>query len=289
VHSLYGPRRAPDAAALADLDVVLVDLQDVGVRCYTYASTAALLLRALARQPDKEALLCDRANPLGPGHAGPRLDPALRSFIGYFDLPFVHGRTLGGLLGDWARQALPGLCVTRVDAPAALAPPAPWVPPSPSLRDWDAVRLYPGLVLLEGTSVSEGRGTPYPFRAVLAPGLDGAGLADAIRGWSVPVAAAPILLRPESGKFAGEECTGVALTLTGEVPALDFGVRLLDWLRRNHGAFAWRLGRVMATADGERFTPTDGPLLDYLIGDAGLRRDLDAGAGPDALVARWAK
>lgn len=298
VHSLYGQRRAPDPAALADLDVILVDLQDVGVRCYTYGSTAALLLRSFARLVGKEVWVLDRSNPLGAGQAGPRLDPALRSFIGYFDLPFVHGRALGAMLRDWAAEAVPGLAVTVVAAPAKLAPPALWVPPSPSLRDWDAVRLYPGLVLLEGTNVSEGRGTAQnAFRAVLAPELDGVRLAEAINSWGCEIFAKPRQLTPTHNKFANVICDGVVLSIElkgsirstiNEVRALQFGIRLLDWLKRNHAPFAWRRGRVMATADGEHFTPVEGFMLDYLIGDSGLRRDLDAGVAPETLVARWA-
>jgi uncharacterized protein YbbC (DUF1343 family) len=289
VHSLYGPRRRPEPDSLRDLDIIIVDLQDVGVRCYTYGVTSALLLRAFAELPGKQVLICDRANPLGPAQAGPRLDPRLRSFIGYFDLPFVHGLSLGGILRDWAAKSAPGLSVDVVEAPETLSPPAVWIPPSPSLGGWDAARLYPGLVLLEGTNVSEGRGTPHAFRSVLAPGLEAGHLAGEIGSWNLGVIAkvGPNIL-PSQGKFADKLCSGVLLAPIDDTPKLAFGVRLLDWLKRNYAEFAWRKERVMATSDGAAFSPTDGTMIDYLIGNSGLRSDIDAGVEAKTLVSRWA-
>lgn len=286
VHSLYGPRRSPADAALADLDVVVIDLRDVGVRCFTYAATAARLIEALG-QAGVAALVCDRPNPLGGRRAGPRLEPAQRGFVAYLDVPFVHGRTLGALL----RRHNEGL-----DTPADLSVVAPaddladvegpWRPPSPGLRDRETVLLYPGLVLLEGTNLSEGRGTEAPFRLAAAPWLDGPDLATAINAVTeaTGVTATPVTVTPQSGKCAGARCHGVRFDRRGSaaVDGLALGVHLLAILRR-HAAFRWIAagpGAVPARADGPIF-------IDRLMGSTSLRLALDHGAAPAAILAEW--
>ena len=291
VHSLYGPRRAPAPEALDDLDAVIVDLQDVGVRCYTYATTAALVLATLAGRR-VEAIVCDRPNPLGTRVAGPMLDPDLRSFVGYFDMPYRHGRTLGTLLGDFTSWRLDGKVELTVipagDEP--LAPPGPWTPPSPALPDWEAVLLYPGLVLLEGTNVSEGRGTDAPFRSVAAPGLDGEALATHLN--AVPetgVRASPTQYVPGSGKLVGKTCGGVRLEVPdpNTVDGLAFGVHVLAWLATRYADFAWTEATVPVADDSDplQFTARQGFFIDYLLGDTGLRQAIGDGAA--AILARW--
>lgn len=293
VHSLYGPRRAPTPETLAGLDVLIVDLQDVGVRCYTYATTAALTLAALAGS-GIEVIVCDRPNPLGRSRAGPALDPQLRSFVGYLDVPFRHGQTLGAMLTDFAAHRLPGsLAMTVMAAGAqAFAPPMPWVPPSPSLANWGAVRLYPGLVFLEGCNVSEGRGTDAPFRCIAAPGLDGDGLAAFVNGLAKGgVQAHSTSTVPASGKLKGETCTGVRLDVTdfGLVDGLTLGVRVLCWLAGNYPDFTWTRATVPAAdaTDPLVFSARSGYFIDYLLGDGSLRRGIDGGDGADEILARW--
>ena len=293
VLSLYGPRRAPDPQAHAGLDAVIVDLQDVGVRCYTYATTAVMLIESLIGC-DMEVVVCDRPNPLGRRMAGPWLDPALRSFIGYLPVRFQHGRRLGQMLAAFARTLPNAPPIRVISAPARrYAPPQSWLPPSPGLPDWEAALLYPGLVLLEGACVSEGRGTPSPFRCAVAPGLDGVALAEAVNGWpNTGVRARPTRCTPARGKYHGEICDGVQFHLESgaSVDALGLGVRLLHWLRAQYRDFAWLPAKIPVPEPGGHlmFFTADGFMVDYLLGDTGLRVGIEAGDAPDPIISRWA-
>ena len=182
IYSLYGPRRAPEAAQLASLDVLLVDLQDVGARTYTYVSTTVLAMRAAARAGVRIVVL-DRPDPIGCAVQGPILDTAYASFFGMLPVPLRHGMTIGEL----ARLANARLAI---GADLAVVPAAgwrrcdwfdrtglPWVRPSPNLPDLESVAWYPGTVLFEATNLSVGRGSDAPFRQVGAPWLHAAAVA----------------------------------------------------------------------------------------------------------------
>lgn len=280
VVSLYGPRRRPDPELLAGLDVVVVDLTDVGVRCYTYATTVALLLEA-ARDSGTEVLVADRPSLLGPRLDGPPLDPARRSFLGYLDVPFQHGLTLGELARHHAR-GLGG-------APLSVVPVAGWrrdatasgafVPPSPGLPSRAAVALYPALVALEGTELSEGRGTSLPFELVGGPEVDGRALARELNARTpAGVWARPVTFRPDSGKLAGRVCGGVQLHLDeAGMPArtLELAATLFAVLHRM-GRLSWKRAAAMPWADGTGagepwYEPVEGLLVDALYGDDSLR------------------
>lgn len=281
VSSLYGPRRAPPPEVLAGLDVLVIDLRDVGVRCYTYAATAALAAQA-ALEAGLEIILCDRANPQGPAVAGPPREAALASFLAFFDVPFIHGRTLGALVA----ATLPaGARATIVPADES-ARDAPYVPPSPALATPAALALYPGLVLLEATNVSEGRGTALPFEVALAPWLDGDALARAVAGWPAAIRARPIEATPQTGPHAGQRCHGIRLAgpEAGADEVFAFGVCLLAWLARQPG-FRWREG-ALPGSDGVRRAV---PAIDVLLGNAGLRLGLEAGEDAEAILARWSQ
>lgn len=306
VVSLYGPRRRPEPVLLDDLDAVIIDVQEVGVRAYTYATTVALLLEAAA-QAGTRLVVCDRPSLLGPRVAGPPLDPAHRSFLGYLDVPFQHGLTLGeamrwhaaGALGaetgastgsvDLAVVALSGW---RRDAPLASAP---FVPPSPGLPSADAVALYPGLVLLEGANLSEGRGTPLPFSLLGAPWLEAYGLAEELNALALPgLWARPLDFQPESGRFAGRVCHGVQLhpTDVAELRAFEAGVRILAHLRARHDAFAWVRAEAMGWSDAPDagrpwHEPVRGPLIDGLSGHREVREAIDGHRPLDAALAGW--
>lgn len=279
VSSLYGPRRAPPAAALAAIDVLVIDLRDVGVRCYTYAATAALAAQA-ALAAGLEVVICDRANPQGRAVAGPARAAGLASFLAFFDVPFVHGRTLAGLV----TASLPNRTHVTVVPTGPEAPGADHVPPSPALATRAALVLYPGLVLLEATNVCEGRGTPLPFEIAAAPWLDGAALARAAHGWPEAVPAQAIEVVPQAGLWAGQRCGGVRLgpPLCDAAGVFAFGARLLDWLARQPG-FRWRDGALPGADGAARSVPA----IDVLLGDDGLRRTIEAGGDIDALLARW--
>lgn len=315
LYSLYGPRRRPDPSLLSDLDAVVVDVQEVGVRAYTYATTVALLLEAAA-DAGTRVVICDRPSLLGPHVAGPPLDPDHRSFLGYLDVPFQHGLTLGeamrwhaaGARGDAVDLRVVALRGWRRDRPG---PAGPFVPPSPGLPSLDAVALYPGLVLLEGVNVSEGRGTPLPFSLLGAPWLEGYALADALNRLALPgLWARPLDFQPESGPFAGRTCHGVHLHVTdrAEVRAFEAGVRILAHLRERHSdhhgdhhgdhgrdhrsGLAWRDAAQLPWSrdpDAGRVwhEPASGPLIDGLTGGSEVRDVVEGRRSLDDARAGW--
>jgi uncharacterized protein YbbC (DUF1343 family) len=175
VYSLYSETREPTADMLRDVECLVIDLQDVGTRIYTYIYTMANCLTA-ARRHGVKVIVCDRPNPIG-GLAveGPMLDPGFESFVGQYPIPMRHGMTIGelarlfnehfGIGADLEVVAMQGWRRGQYHDTAA----APWVMPSPNLPTLDTALVYPGTVLFEGTSVSEGRGTTRPFELVGAP------------------------------------------------------------------------------------------------------------------------
>lgn len=221
VVSLYGDARAPSPESLADLDLFVVDLQDVGVRFYTYAATLGLALEACAGA-ELPVLVLDRPNPLG-GElvSGPlpdvdRIDA--QGLICWHALPVVHGCTLGelALLVRAERSLSVELEVVRVAGwSRALrfdATGLPWAAPSPNLPDFEAARVYAGPALWEFTNLSVGRGTPTPFRTVGAPWCDATALlAQLERDPPAGVIFAPTSFTPSRAPFEGQRCHGVRI------------------------------------------------------------------------------
>jgi len=290
--SLYGPRRRPAPEVLRAFDAVVVDLQDVGVRCYTYATTVALLCE-VAAETGTRVIVCDRPNPLGGRVDGPALDPARRSFLGYLAVRFQHGLTIGGLLAQFVRPLSVDLRVAPVgDVGAARLP---FVPPSPGLATLEAVRLYPGLVLLEGTNLSEGRGTTLPFQLLGAPWVEGYALAAALNRLDLPgLHFRPVTFRPRSDTHAGEVCHGVQLHVVEAalLRPLEAVVRVLRCLRESTDAFAWVDAGAMSWAEhpdagAPWFEPARGPLIDALTGDDSLRRVIDGDLTWEDAEAAW--
>lgn len=221
IYSLFGKTRRPTPAMLRDLDVLVIDLVDVGTRFYTYASTVreALIAASEAHLP---VLLLDRPNPIGGTQVeGPMLDPGRRSFVNHHPLPVRHGLTLAelatliaadlGLQLDLRVVPVAGYQRAMQQADTGLA----WHPPSPNLKTADAALLYPAVGLLEGTPLSVGRGTDTPFELIGAPFIDGAALANTLMRATVPgVAFSPIDFTPSVAPFAGQRCRGVKLQIT---------------------------------------------------------------------------
>ncbi len=244
IFSLYGrSKKFVDFITTNAIDVILIDLQDVGLRCYTYAATCAKFFEACAEIP-LEIIVCDRPNPLGPAKRGPLLDPAYRSLLAYFDVPFQHGQTMGGLLSSFntslGEKKLP---LTVIPCQHFHAPYAyPWVPPSPNLPSWESVLLYPALVLLEGVNVSEGRGTTLPFTSFGAPGLNAYELVDFLNNLPKSgIRARPLTFTPNSGDFKGRECQGAHLILTEThlLDSLSLGTHILGFLKKTYQDFEW--------------------------------------------------
>lgn len=195
VFSLYGQNRQPPDSVLASLDVLVFDIQDVGARFYTYISTMGLAMQSAARTGIPFVVL-DRPNPLGRRVEGPIREDEFKSFVGLYPIAITHGLTVGELAREiksnsWL-DGLENLELLVVETEGwdhrQFWPETgrPWVPTSPNIPDFETALVYPGTCLFEGTSWSEGRGTPTPFRLVGFPGIDGASVAEALNALNLP-------------------------------------------------------------------------------------------------------
>lgn len=241
VYSLYGQTRHPTARMLSGLDVLLVDLWDVGCRVYTFFSTLAACLEGSAAAGVAVWVL-DRPNPLGRGQEGPILPPGLFSFVGVHDMPLRHGLSMGELARLYAGERgldldLRVMEVRGWDGGDFGQGGLPWVMPSPNLPTLDSARVYPGQVLLEGTTLSEGRGTTRPFEVCGAPGMDPWAVAAAVEPEALAGAVLrPLFFEPTFHKFAGQTCGGWQIHLTdpGLFRPLRLSCALLSAINRVH-------------------------------------------------------
>src|SRR5262249_46950024 len=221
VVSLYDRALAPREALLSGLDALVVDLQDVGARYYTFVWTTALCMQACARAGVPVVVL-DRPNPLGGLRMEGNLpDPRAASFVGLYPLPARHGMTIGELAAYLNETHALGCDLTVVPmqgwrrAMRWEDTGLPWVAPSPNMPTPDTARVYPGGCLIEGPNLSEGRGTTRPFELVGAPFLDGRRLATALGRRALPgVAFRPAVFRPAFHKYRGQLCGGVQVHVT---------------------------------------------------------------------------
>lgn len=220
IHSLYGDTRRPSASTLQGLDTIVIDLQDVGARFYTYATTMAYVLEA-ASEAGVRVMVLDRPNPIGGAVEGPALDESLLGFTGYFPAPVRHGLTLGELARLFNAERDIGAELEVVPARGWRRgrwfdeTGLPWVDPSPNLRNLHQALLYPGIGAIEGANLSVGRGTHTPFEQIGAPWIDGVRLARELNALALPgVRTYPVRFRPSSSRFAGELCDGVFFVVT---------------------------------------------------------------------------
>jgi uncharacterized protein YbbC (DUF1343 family)/CubicO group peptidase (beta-lactamase class C family) len=222
IHSLYGATQRPTDAMLSGIDTLVIDLQDVGARFYTYATTMAYVMEEAAKRKLKVVIL-DRPNPVnGWQIEGPRLDEASRGFTGYLPaMPIRHGMTLGELARLFNDDGRIGCDLTVVAlqhwARAAWFDETglEWVNSSPNMRNLLEATLYPGIAAFEFANISVGRGTDTPFEQLGAPWIDGRRLADALNARGIPgVRVYPVRFTPTTSKFAGEACSGVFFVVT---------------------------------------------------------------------------
>ncbi|MCU0561504.1 MAG: DUF1343 domain-containing protein [Desulfobacterales bacterium] len=289
VFSLYGRTRIPTPEMFADIDLLLVDLQDVGTRVYTFAASLAYCMETAAACGKTVAVL-DRPNPVG-GRAveGNLLRPEWASFVGRYPIPMRHGLTLAEL----AR-----LCNTRfgIGCELKLVPMSgwrrdmlfaetglPWVAPSPNLPTPAAAAVYPGQVLWEGTNVSEGRGTTQPFELFGAPfirlaALEGEAALTPIEG----AVLRPAVFEPTAHKWQGRACQGFQIHVTDPQRFAPYRatLRLVQALLRHHPQeFAWRPPPY--EYEHERMP------IDLIIGDGAVRRRLEALEPLESIEASW--
>jgi uncharacterized protein YbbC (DUF1343 family) len=289
VFSLYSETREPTAEMLKDIDVLVVDLQDVGTRVYTYIYTMANCMRAAARHGVR-VVVCDRPNPIG-GEAveGAALRDRWTSFVGQFPIPLRHGMTVGELarlfndafgigcaldvvpLGGWRR----GMYFDQTGLP--------WVIPSPNLPTLDTAIVYPGAVMFEGTMLSEGRGTTRPFELVGAPWIDGERLADAMNDRRLPgVHFRPVFFEPTFHKHARETCGGCQPHVTDRItfePVRAAVELIAEFRRESPGRFAWKQPPYEYEHEKQP--------IDVLYGSDQLRLTVDSGGDVGALVRSW--
>lgn len=285
--SLYGSDFAslsPRPEWLDGLDAVVVDLQDIGSRYYTFVWTALLVLRACAAK-GVEVIVCDRPNPLGglDVEGAPQFDRE-RSFVGLRSVPVRHALTLGELVHDAAREE--GLDNLRVITMKGWRRAMrwedtglPWVLPSPNMPTPNTAAVYPGGCLLEGTNLSEGRGTTRPFELLGAPWADGRTLAASVAKHAGGGCTARVMtFRPMFQKHAGVTCRGVQVHVDDRGRFMPYRayMALLHAARRMEG-FRWRTERYEFVDDR--------PAIDLLTGDAAVREALDAGAEFEAVMA----
>jgi uncharacterized protein YbbC (DUF1343 family) len=295
IFSLYGATRAPTPGMLADIDVLVFDIQDIGARFYTYISTMGLAMQAAARAGIPFIVL-DRPNPIGGlDVAGFTMEPGLRSFIGQYPMPVVHGLTVGELArmiqGERWLDGLDRLDLEIVPVTGWLrsqrfpATGLPWTPTSPNIPTFDAALVYPGIGMVGETLVNEGRGTPTPFSLVGAPWLDAPRLAAELSRGRLPGAMFQTALytpRPIADVAANPRFAGAQVAAVRIVPKdsatyrpLDVGMHVLAGLRdqareRNLPLFHENLRTFHAVAGTTR-----------------LHRLLIEGARGSDIVAEW--
>ena len=280
IYSLYGETRRPTDAMLAGIDTLVVDLQDIGARFYTYPATVAYVMEEAARRKISVVLL-DRPDPVdGFDVEGPMQDASSIGFTGYVPMPVRHGLTLGemarlinGEKGIGADLTVVAMKNWRRDQwfDATLLP---WTNPSPNMRNMFAATLYPGVGAIEGTNISVGRGTERPFEQVGAPWIDGVALGAALNARGIDgVRFYPVTFTPSAGStLGGQACSGVFIMVTDR-----------DRLR------PVRLGIEIAAAL-HRLYPTQFKLEDaaYLLGSAATLQRVAAGEDPARIASSWA-
>jgi uncharacterized protein YbbC (DUF1343 family) len=289
VVSLYAETREPSQQALEKIDILLVDLQDVGTRVYTYTTTMGLCLEAAARKGIKVVIL-DRPNPInGTEIEGNMLNENFRSFVGRYPVPIRHGLTPGEF-ARFIKMEENIDCDLEVVSMSAWrrkqyfdSLDLHWVFPSPNMPTWDTALLYPGMVLLEGTNISEGRGTTMPFQLFGAPFLDRKRVLDHLESRGLQgIVFRPIAFEPAFDKYRGETCLG-------------FQIHIID--RERFRPYKTGLALLQAFCDvhPDLFRWLDPPYeyewdkkpIDILIGDDLVRRRVESGEDLDQLESEW--
>ena len=293
VHSLYGETRQPTPEMLAGTDVLIYDIQDVGSRFYTNISTLLHAMKAAASN-NVDFIVLDRPNPIrGDRVEGNLLQPAFQSFVGATKLPIRHGMTVGELARLFKEELV-------LDIPSRLRQDSsqldvvpmrnwrramwydqtglPWVPPSPNMPTVETATLYPGTCLIEGTNLSEGRGTTKPFEWIGAPWIDSDRWAETLNNFGLPgTHFRPIHFTPTFSKYAEQLCHGVQVHITDrdELRPVDVALHLIATARRNYP------DQFEFLHNGGRY------FFDLLAGTDELRLRLMEGESPTEIVRSW--
>jgi uncharacterized protein YbbC (DUF1343 family) len=290
IYSLYSETREPTEEMLSDVDAIVVDLQDVGCRMYTFAYTMANCMRA-AKRFGKKVVVCDRPNPIGGREvAGNVLEPGCTSFVGQFATPTRHGMTIGELarlfnehfgigcelevveMKGWSRD----LWYNETDGP--------WVLPSPNIPTSETATVFPGTVHLEGTQMSEGRGTTRPFELVGAPYINASDFAGALAQLALPgVYFRACVFMPTFQKHGGRACGGVQIHVTDRdrFEPVSTGVAIVKTAFEMYsGDFRWKEPPYEYEYDRNPF--------DVIAGTTMLREQIERGEPVRNITERWA-
>jgi uncharacterized protein YbbC (DUF1343 family)/CubicO group peptidase (beta-lactamase class C family) len=244
IHSLYGESRRPAAAALEGLDAIVIDLQDIGTRFYTYMTTMAYVMEEAVKKGVAVTVL-DRPNPIGGVQIeGPMVDSGGLAFTSYFSMPIRHSLTMGELarLFNEENKIRANLTVVEMRGwdrgqwfdETSL----PWINPSPNMRNLIQATVYPGVGAIEGTNISVGRGTDTPFEQIGAPWISGVQLAEALNARNITgVRFYPVRFTPTSSKYAKEECQGVFIIVTDRsaLRPVRLGLEIAAMLHKLYG------------------------------------------------------
>lgn len=277
IYSLYGKINKPSAEMLTGIDALIFDIQDVGVRFYTYINTMAMAMEACAEN-GVGFIVLDRPNPItGEVFDGSMLDPAFRSFVGYLQIPMRHGLTVGELANLYNANVKADLTVIKMDGwdrkmwfdETGLQ----WVMPSPNMPTLDTVTVYPGMCLFEGTNVSEGRGTTKPFEIIGSPWINPHILADSLNSMSLQdVRFRSLYFVPTFSKYEDESCGGVQ-------------VHVID--RDKFNPIKTALHTISAI---KNLYPNDFQFnkhFDLLTGTDKVRKALSDGVSADEIIVSW--
>ncbi len=286
VYSLYGKTRKPTPEMLAGIDLLILDLQDVGTRAYTYISTMANVMTA-ARENHLPVMVLDRPNPIG-GVAveGPVLEDDFRSFIGMYPIPVRHGMTIGELAGLFNKEFGIGADLTVIPmegwrremlfADTGL----PWVATSPNIPKMETTIFYPGTGLIGEAGFVEGAGTDRPFEYVAAPGIDGAALAESLNSRGLAgVRFKPISVVPARGGYDGKTSGGVQLEITDAraFRPVETAVHILTAIRDlNSNRSYW-----------PKVAPGTRNMFDLAMGADAVRLAIQRGEKPETIIAAW--
>lgn len=287
VFSLYGPTKQPTPEMLANVDVLVFDMQDVGARFYTFISTLYYVLQGAARA-GKPVIVLDRPNPInGKTIEGGSIGQGLESFIGVISIPIRHGLTTAELARYMNTEYRIGADLTVIEMQGWKRVQwydqtgLPWVPLSPGMPKLETATVYPGMCFVEGTNLSEGRGTALPFEVVGAPWLDGFALADALNRLALAgVRFRPLYFVPFVSKHAGEKCGGVQIHVIDREAfrPVETGLRVITACREQ-------------APDRFEFLPSSWeghpPHFDLLTGDARVREQIIDNGRLDALLQSW--
>ena len=289
IFSLYSETRVPTPEMLSLVDVLVIDIQDVGARIYTFIYTMANCLIAAARA-GVPVIVCDRPNPIG-GTAveGPTLEPGYESFVGQYRMPMRHGMTVAELARLFNEHFNIGAELETVPMEGWArdmywdSTDVPWVMPSPNMPTLDTAIVYPGTVLFEGTMLSEGRGTTRPFELIGAPWLDGEALAARMNDAGLAgVHFRAATFEPTFQKHAKTTCGGCQIHVTSRAGFAPVAVGV-SLIRESYGLapgrFKWR--------DPPYEYEHDKMPIDILAGSPTLRQQIEGQVPLAEIVASW--